>query len=75
MLLSCVNVLRFQGARNVLKLLRSDLFNALMQVLFVASILELFLGNGAINSAAISVTLLASSIGMFSGLAAKASGD
>lgn len=59
----------------MVRILKSETFISLMLVGAVASAMELFLGNGHTNSAVIAVTLLASSIGLFSGMIAKAASD
>lgn len=56
----------------MLQILRSELFNGLMQAAFLFSLYELFFGNGYVNSFAILVALSVSSVGAISGIAAIA---
>ena len=56
----------------MLRILRSELFNGLMQVTLLASLYELFFGNGYVNSFAVLVALSVSSIGVILGLTALA---
>ena len=53
----------------MLKILRSEIFITLMQAVFLASLLEFFLGNGHIDSGVIYIAMLFSSVGLFLGLA------
>lgn len=54
----------------MLRILRSEIFNGLMQATFLASVFELFFGNGYVNSGVVYLALLISSLGALSGLAA-----
>lgn len=54
----------------MLKILRSEVFVTLMLAVFVASIVEAFIGGGRLNSGVIYVAMLFSSIGLILGLTA-----
>jgi len=56
----------------MLRILRSELFNGLMQALLLVSLYELFFGNGYVNSFAILVALSVSSVGVILGITAIA---
>ena len=54
----------------MLRILRSELFNGLMQALLLVSLYELFFGNGYVNSGVVYAALVVSSFGTLSGLLA-----
>lgn len=56
----------------MLRVIRSELFISLMQATLLMSLIELFFGNGRVNSGALYVALLVSSIGLISGITAAA---
>lgn len=59
----------------MLKILGGELFITVMAAVFLASLGEFFLGQGRISSDIIYIAVLFSTIGLFSGLIAKASSD
>ena len=54
----------------MLRLLRGETFISIMGVVAFMSLVELFLGQGRVNSTVICAALLLSSIGLFAGLLA-----
>ncbi len=56
----------------MLRVLRSEVFITLMQAILLMSLFELFFGNGHMNSGAIYLALLFSSVGLISGITAAA---
>jgi hypothetical protein len=55
----------------MLRILRSEIYNGLMQALFLVSLYELIFGNGHIDSGVILIALFVSSMGALLGFLAS----